>query len=409
VKILIISSYYGIAGGGVGLLVESITSQLAKFGQSTVFVGLQDLIRPEVPEGVVAHFINPLHLYPLSAKNVQPAWKKIIWQIWDLYNPSSIKLLREIIQREQPDLIHIGKMRGFSGAIWQVCCEQMPGKVIQTLQDYESISPVGTLEGRIGHWAEKGHWLLWPYQTVRRFHTREISWVTAPSRYTLEAVLERGVFANARTRVIPNPYTWNSAELLTRQQTHVIQKKARGSSLFFLFLGRLEPEKGIRELLAAFSNVSKKYPNLCLWVAGWGTLEDELRRNWGNHPAIKFLGRVQGKQKEKLLEEMDVMVVPSTWPEVFGIVSVEALAFGKPVIASNTGGLPEIIVEGQTGWLFEPGNIQALQDRLECVVLHPQMLDEMSQACYEASKKYAVDMVTREYLKLYEMVIHAAP
>jgi len=404
-RILTFSSYYGISGGGAGIYLQQITNRFLQFGLQPIIIGIQEPWQLEVTKEMDAKFIQPWHIYPLHKKDKQPAWKKILWQLWDLYNPYAAKLIKKIIQEQKPDLVHIHKMRGFSGAIWHVCADLMPGKIIQTLQDYESISPIGTLEGRIGHWAKQGNWMLWPYQTVRHFQTREIVHVTAPSRYTLDTVLARGLFANARRSVISNPHSWTLEQLIARQNTHVDHIKKPDRPITFFFLGRLEPEKGIRELLIAFSNIAEKYKNIRLHVAGWGTLSDELKQIWEKHSSIKFVGSVEGKQKEQLLEGMDVMVVPSTWPEVFGIVTVEALAFGKPVIASNTGGLPEIITNGQTGWLFEPGNTQDLQDKMEYVTQHSQILDEMTEACYEAAKKYAVDVIAQEYLSLYEKVI----
>ncbi len=405
-KILNFCTYYGVAGGGVGLLLQHQSEQLVQWGHEIINVVLvnSETQSDKIPN-LSFHQPKPINLYAIKDKDNQPIWKKTLWQLSDLYSLQSAYVIKNLIQTEKPDLIHIHKMRGFSGALWQVCSQLMPNKVIQTLHDYECISPIGTLEGQIGQWAKNEHWLLKPYQAVRRFQTKPIAWVTAPSQDTLKTVLNVNFFQQAKPRVIPNPHAWTSSQLAAREKAHSSQPQAFGSPFRFLYLSRLEPEKGIRELLEAFNQAYLKHPHAQLTVAGWGSLGEELKQVWGKHPAIHFVGRVEAKEKEKLLSEADVLVVPSTWAEAFGIVSVEAFAFGKPVIASNIGGLPEIITEGKTGWLVEAGSISKLQAKLGFVLQNPNLPSEMSAACFESSKKYAVDVIAKEYLRLYEEVL----
>jgi glycosyltransferase involved in cell wall biosynthesis len=173
----------------------------------------------------------------------------------------------------------------------------------------------------------------------------------------------------------------------------------------FLFLGRLEPEKGIVELCEAFVRAYKDLPNMQLDIAGWGSLESELRRNYGEHSAIRFLGVIEGETKKDALRHATAIVVPSLVDEAFGMVAVEGFAFGKPVIGSNVGALPELIHEGSTGWLVQPGDVNSLAQRMTTVAsLDPGLLRKMGAYCSEYSYEFTVEKVVDRYLGLYEQL-----
>ena len=143
-----------------------------------------------------------------------------------------------------------------------------------------------------------------------------------------------------------------------------------------------------------------------LVIAGWGTLESELYQRYGGHPGIGFLGKVEGESKTEALRNATVVVVPSLVEEVFGIVTIEAYAFGKPVIASKTGGLPELVRQAETGWLVEPGDINSLAQRmLSAAKLRPSALAKMSQACKEFSYQFSLEKILAEYLELYDQLL----
>jgi glycosyltransferase involved in cell wall biosynthesis len=127
---------------------------------------------------------------------------------------------------------------------------------------------------------------------------------------------------------------------------------------YALYLGRLSNEKGIRTLIHAF----EKLPEVNLKIVGTGPLEPEVReyvRAKGLRN-IEFLGFKSGEEKWQLIRNCQFAVVPSEWYENFPIVALEYFAAAKPVIASRIGGLPYVVEEGQTGYLFEPGNTDDL-------------------------------------------------
>ena len=131
-----------------------------------------------------------------------------------------------------------------------------------------------------------------------------------------------------------------------------------------LCIGRLIPIKGHLVLLRALAQARARVPGVVLDVAGRGPLEPALKsfaRELGIEDAVRFLGFVSPIQKA--VEQAAIVVVPSLG-EGFGMVALEAMERARPVIASAVGGLPEIVVDGETGLVVEPGDAEALADAI---------------------------------------------
>lgn len=129
------------------------------------------------------------------------------------------------------------------------------------------------------------------------------------------------------------------------------------NSRYALFVGRLSKEKGIETLLRAWSAIGSDLP---LRIAGDGPLAGEVRQACQTNPAVTWLGRLT---KPGVLEEMKhahVLIFPSVWYESLPLTILEAFATGLPVLASRLGSMPELIEEGRTGLLFEPGSAEDL-------------------------------------------------
>jgi glycosyltransferase involved in cell wall biosynthesis len=143
-------------------------------------------------------------------------------------------------------------------------------------------------------------------------------------------------------------------------------------------------------------------------IVGWGPLENELRQQYGDCKSILFHGALFGDQKNQFLRECDVLVVPSTAPEVFGIVITEAYAFGKPVIASRVGGIPEIVDDGRTGFLIEPGSVQELVEIITSVSKQPGILENMHLECFQMAYSFSLDTFIDNYQEQYRLLDNKA-
>ena len=130
-----------------------------------------------------------------------------------------------------------------------------------------------------------------------------------------------------------------------------------GGGGYAIFVARLSEEKGIRVLLRAWRELRE----IPLKVVGDGPLFEEFRSAArADGLPIEFLGMRSRDEAIELIGTADLQVIPSEWFEVFPMVAVESYARGTPVVASNIGGLAELVIDGETGLRFEPGDDVAL-------------------------------------------------
>jgi len=171
---------------------------------------------------------------------------------------------------------------------------------------------------------------------------------------------------------------------------------------YLLFLGRISPEKrpdsAIRiacrigvplRIAAKIDRVDREY------------FETTVRPLL-NHPLIEFLGEVNDQQKRALLQNALALLTPIDWPEPFGLVMIEALASGTPVIARPRGSVPEVLRDGVTGLLGET------DDEMAAAVHRVAALDRA--ACrQEFEQRFTVQLMAQQYLDVYEAALHAKP
>ena len=167
-KVSVVTSVYGLTGGGAGIATEQIAKGMSERNWEVVVVtiGNNKEISHELEDEISVYRFYPKNLYSLQDKDSHPKWEKAIWQLVDIYNPDTGRILEKIIAAEKPDIIHIHKMRGLSGSVWTVSTSHCPGRVVQTCHDFESISPEGTLQGKIGQWVLERRWPIRGYQLV---------------------------------------------------------------------------------------------------------------------------------------------------------------------------------------------------------------------------------------------------
>jgi glycogen(starch) synthase len=175
-----------------------------------------------------------------------------------------------------------------------------------------------------------------------------------------------------------------------------------------VLLGRVSPEKGFAAAMTAWSVVARGRAGRELVVAGNGPDLSALR-GLAEHLAIaeqvRFAGWLDQDAVSALLDRAALVVVPSLWDEPFGLVAAEAAAHGRPVVASRAGGLPEVVVDGRTGWLVDPGDILRLVGALR-VLDDPARLAAAGVAAREHARA-ALDFerCVDEYLLRYERLV----
>lgn len=180
----------------------------------------------------------------------------------------------------------------------------------------------------------------------------------------------------------------------------------RGSGETICFLGRIdEPRKGLPLLLEAFPDLLRERPGLRLLVAGAGDL-GEARKSLPEdcRDAVTFLGMVDDAGKAAMLATSDVYVAPHTGGESFGIVLVEAMAAGAPVLASDLEAFRRVLDDGQLGVHFPVGDVSALGRELGALLDAPERRERLRTAAQHAVRRYEWERVAKEIVGVYEMV-----
>lgn len=153
---------------------------------------------------------------------------------------------------------------------------------------------------------------------------------------------------------------------------------------YALFLGRLSPEKGIKELLTAWKKV--RSPHARLVIAGKGFEEEKLRSLARDLATVDFRGFVDRSQHEDLWTKAKFLIVPSIWHEPFGLVALEAMAHGRPVVVSNRGALPEIV--GEAGIVADPIRTDDLAAACDILFANHALAQRMGHAGFMRIKQH---------------------
>ena len=386
-------------GGGVVAAVRDLAQSLLRRGIEVIIVAtsLVENVQLSYEEGVKIYRLPPYNLYWIGQKHRQPAWKKALWHGMDLWNPRIYAAARAVIAQEKPDIVHVHKLRGLSPAIWTAARRAGVKRVVHTCHDYELLSPEGTFSGRIGRLAYASEKAIWPYTLPRAWLSRQVHVVTAPSQFALDIHVKRGFFSQASRRVVPNSHGLTRQQLLSRQNAG----QASSKTVNLLYIGRLEKVKGLETLCKSVEKASIRQANLHLRIAGYGSLAEMMQKRYKDSAHIELCGPAFGEAKERLFKDSHLIVLPSEWPENLPVTILEAYAHGKPVLASRMGGMPEIITEGETGFLLPPGEVDIWAEKLVEISRNPLQLQNMRPKCLAAAQKFALEEMLENYLAIY--------
>jgi glycosyltransferase involved in cell wall biosynthesis len=170
------------------------------------------------------------------------------------------------------------------------------------------------------------------------------------------------------------------------------------------FLGRLVPERGALALGAAVAELAARGIAVELTIGGDGPERAAIARAAAGAP-VTLLGTVD---RDRLLAEVDVLAIPSRWHEPFGLVAAEAAARGVPVVASRRGGLPEIVDDGVTGWLYDPDRPGALRHALAAAIGDRGRLAAIGAAARARSTRFHPDRQLDAYVAVYDRALTAS-
>jgi glycosyltransferase involved in cell wall biosynthesis len=179
---------------------------------------------------------------------------------------------------------------------------------------------------------------------------------------------------------------------------------AKESFPVVVYVGRLRKAKRPDHAIRAFRIVRDRFPKSELWVIGDGSYKNDLQKMAGN--GVRFFTRLSNDKRRNLIAKAWVLVNPSV-REGFGLNVIEANALGVPCVAYNVGGLKDAVVNGETGFLVEDGNVDLLGKKI-CQILADDVLRfKLSQNALLHSRLFSWDKVAAKFMKVINTVIGA--
>lgn len=397
-KVLFLNLYDDpVDGGGAEVTLHHLTQGLVLKGLKVVILstaaksGLQKIER----EGVRIWRAGLRNVYWPSRAHRSPA-ARIIWHMLDSYNLFMQPILRRVLEIEQPDVVSMHNLPGWSSLAW-LTIANMNIPSVQVLHDSYAICPKTTMFNNGRNCSEQCTMCRLLRLRHRRLSSR-VSAVVGVSRFILDRHLKHGYFRDVPIREIIHN-TRDAGELGLDIPPPV--RKPGKDSVRLGFIGRLDPTKGAEQLLETF--IKLQNPKVELWIAGSGkpAYEQSLRMRYSSE-RVHFLGHIAPRD---FYPRVDAVVVPSLWQDTFPGVVFEALAFGKPVIGSRRGGIPEMIHDGENGLLFDPEGPGQLTAALQRLTEDAALRADMSKTARMSAERFLDrNAWVASYLNLYKEV-----
>ena len=230
-----------------------------------------------------------------------------------------------------------------------------------------------------------------------RTFSRQLKWVA--SRIDIRVAVSKDAVELAQ-RYIGGDYEvlFNGIELGDYSSPSTTPRE---NAIFFI--GRHEERKGLSILLEA---LSKLPPDVHLWIASDGPQTAELKTRFASDSRIEWLGRISDAEKISRMSRASVFCAPSLHGESFGVVLLEAMAAGTPVVASNLDGYRNVATDDETALLVETGNVASLASALARVLVDPRLAARLTANGREHAQRFSMDALADRYIEMYERALH---
>lgn len=329
-----------------------------------------------------------------------------------IHNPTSVKRMRAFLHETNPDLVHVHNVYPLiSPSVLGVCRDEgVP--IVMTVHNYRLVCPSGlhTYQGKVCNQCCGGneHWAV-----LRNCEGNLLKSVGYAARNW--AARKRGAYLNnvtmyacltefQRSRLIDEGYPAERMVVIPNMAEDIQPPQDQPLGDYVGFVGRISPEKSVGTLVDA----AKQLPEVSFRAAG----------NYDKLPNLKefapknfeFLGAIPSASVGAFYQSSRFIILCSTWFEGFPMILVEAMLHGKPVVCSRIGGLPEIVDDGKTGLLFEPGNSDELAQKIKYLWERPELCKQMGQAGQEkAMREYSSDRYYERLIDLYQRAVELGP
>ncbi len=349
----------------------------------------------------------------LSVKNITGFLKTF-------YNFEVKNNLKKYLEEIKPDLVSIHNIHyHLTPAVFDAC-EELKIPIVFYLHDPRSFCPGGTLSYG-GHYCNKEYCikgnpfmciinkcklnslkgsilssLYYLYFRSKNIFNR-VDAVFCPSRAIAELAIRSGVNKEKIYQI--NNFIEENIEKENKET--VLNKQE-----YFLYVGRIDSEKGINYLIEAMKTLQK---DIALHIVGSGTEEEHFKKIAAENglPNIKFLGYKTGKELEEQYKNCIATILPCNWFENFPRSILESFVHGKPSIASRVGGIPEMIDDGENGYIFEAGQAEKLSELIKAMFSDKELSASMGEKAREkAFSRYNAEDYSNRIINIYKNILN---
>lgn len=402
-KILMINNYH-YRRGGADVVYFNTASILQQNGHKVSFFSIE---HPNNEPCDFSDFFVKEHDYrKLSLIN------KILSVPSFIYSREAYKKLTDLISKEKPDIVHIHLFLGGLTTSILLALKKINIPVVHTLHDYRLICPAYTLLDRNDQICERCKDKFYLRCAIRRcsleknfIHSSMLAIDAYFRKYIFNPIkyIDRFIFVSQFSKnkhiEFDSKFKQKAEVLYNFNINEIPTSNVKGK--YFLFYGRLSREKGLDLLIK-----SALETNISLKIVGTGPLYNQFVNNF-NTSNIEFLGYKKGAELFNIIRESSFVIIPSQWYENNPLTIIEAFSFGKPVIGSKIGGIPELINDSN-GFLFESKNVDSLTDAIKkAISISDDNYRIMSQNVFEfANRNFSKEVYYNKLLSIYKSVIN---
>lgn len=292
--------------------------------------------------------------------------------------------VKEILEAEEFDVLHLHE-------------PLLPALPVTILRHSRTVN-IGTF-----HAFSQSNYAYFYGKPILRYFVRRLHGRIAVSSAARDFV---SVYFPGEYEIIPNGIDYDK---FAREVEPLEEYREGGPNI--LFVGRLEKRKGLKYLLRAMRYVWESIPTARLIVVGAGPLLETYRRLVESHRVanVEFRGFVSSADLVRYYRSADIFCAPSTGQESFGIVLLEAMASGKPIVASDIPGYRSVVNNGVEGLLVPPKDERALAGALVRMLSDEEMRGRMATAGRYRAEQFSWDKVAQRVLSYYEQVLASSP
>jgi glycosyltransferase involved in cell wall biosynthesis len=386
-RVALISSLFPpYAIGGAEQVAAQLALAIQKLGHHVEVISTGKKTEQDFWERIRIWRIAPWNLYwSFGKEEKRPGGlTRAAWHAVDLWNPTTLRPLRQALESIRPDVVNTHNIDGLSPLVWGEA-RRRTAALVHTLHDYHLLCPRATMQRGDGELCERLCPACRVYARYYRRFQKHVRILAAPARAIAEMHRLIG-WTEPEIRIIPNAVDVDAIE------DH--SEAARGP-LRVLFLSRLVREKGCETLLAAlpmFRDAAFEFH-----IAGRGDYEPQFQQAGHSMPNVTWHGFVEGRAKHELLANTDVFLQLSQCRENAPLTLIEARCHGLYLVGTEIGGIPELIEGPGAGRLIPPGNPKALVVALEEIAAEKHAIRAARAGRVRLARGYG----TREMAELY--------